>query len=246
MFAADCLDGTMSAVRLFGSLARGDADCDSDRDVLVLVHGSRMSRAVQESVDRWRQEAYDVSVYTEDRYRQMHGEGNLFTWHIFQESKALDFKLRPTDAPDLIDVLGVPSPYRDSCVDGGVLFSLLKESVNSLAEETCSEVYEAGVLYVIARNLAIIASWQLGDLCFSVHAPYVVGVRSGIPFPLSLPIYELFRCSRKASAGMLPPPALSRDLLSASAGVVVNWSSDLHTIIYGEQNVEEVHRKSSS
>ena len=118
----------------------------------------------------------------------MHQNGHLFTWHVFRESKPLDQKLRPTEAPDLIDTLGAPSVYQDARSDSGALLDLLDESVDSLGRDASSEVYEAGLLYVIARNLAIIASWRLGNLCFSVHAPYVVGNRLGNPFPLSASI----------------------------------------------------------
>ena len=237
MFDGDCLGPDVSGVRLFGSLVRGDADYQSDRDILVLVRGSTPHASMQESIRVWREKDYDVSVYTEERYCQMHRNGHLFTWHVFRESKALDLELRPTNAADLIDTLGLPAVYRHASSDGDTLFRLLDASVDNLQEDTCSEVYEAGLLYVIARNLAIIASWQLEHLCFSVHAPYVVGGQVRSPFPLSLSVYDLLRRSRKASAGTLPAPKLSRQELLTWAAAIKTWVSGFYSLISGEQSV---------
>lgn len=237
MFDAEHSKSDVSGIRLFGSVVRGDADCHSDRDILVLVRRPALPRRVQELIQIWRQEPYDVSVYTEERYRQMHQNGHLFTWHVFRESKPVDQKLRPTEAPDLIDTLGPPSVYQDACSDSVTLFDLLDEGVNSLRQDVSSEVYEAGLLYVIARNLAIIASWRLGDLCFSVQAPYVVGNRVGIPFPLPASSYDLLRCSRKASAGTLPAPTLARGELLTWAAAIAKWASGFQPLISGEYSV---------
>src|SRR5713226_3980000 len=131
MFDVKSLVSEVSAVRQFGSVVRGDSDHLSDRDILVLVRRPPLSEQLQEIICRWREENHDVSVYTEERYKQMHRNGHLFTWHIFLESDPLDLMLKPTESKDFIDQSDAPAMYGDARSDSLALLELLDESVDS-------------------------------------------------------------------------------------------------------------------
>ena len=86
--AHDC-----SAVRLFGSKARGDADDLSDADILI-VKRSENSVKCQGSLLAALQHHFgmppSVGWYSEARLSRMYKEGDLFAWHIHKESKKVN------------------------------------------------------------------------------------------------------------------------------------------------------------
>jgi hypothetical protein len=214
----------LSVIRQFGSLVRGESDLMSDRDLLVIVPGASVSEEVRSLIRSWTDDDYDVSVYTEGRYREMHGNGHLFAWHIFRESVALDTHLCPSKSGDVINTLGIPAAYQEGLNDSRALLELLHGIIESLGRNESSEIYEAGLLYVIARNWSIAACAQLGDHCFSVNAPYEIGARLGNPFPLDPQSYAKLRQSRKISQGRLSTTTpLNRARLVNCAHALKQW-----------------------
>jgi hypothetical protein len=176
-------------------------------------------------------------VYTERRYRQMHTEGHLFTWHVFKESQAVSLEGLSTKTPDLITRLGAPSAYRCSRSDASALVDMLTHCAEGLGTEEASEVFEAGILYVVSRNLAIIVSWKLGCLSFSVSVPFLVGRALGHPYPLNESTYLLLRQSRKATTDGVTPPAISRAAVLTWLQQVNEWARGLRPFIFGEAHV---------
>ena len=234
MSGASLRETSVSSLRLFGSTARGESDDWSDNDLLIVIpHKSSMGR-IRGVVDELREAKNDISVYTERRYRQMHAEGHLFTWHIFKESRSVSLKGLVPQTPDLITQLGAPSAYRGSLVDAQTLIDMLVHCAKGLGSEDASEVFEAGVLYVISRNLSIIASWKLGCLSFSVRVPFLIGRMSGHPYPLDEATYLLLRQSRKATAGGATPPSISRATALTWLQQVNDWATRLRPFIFGE------------
>jgi predicted nucleotidyltransferase len=226
----------LAAIRLFGSTVRNEIDDRSDLDILLLTQNG-VSDVSDQLVSRCKANGYDVSLYTEHRYREMHRSGHLFTWHVYRESLPLDKNLSPANEPDLIHQLGMPASYSQAVSDSAVLCRLLDDSLWSLHQEPASEVYEAGLLYVISRNLAIIASYQLGNLCFAVRAPYVVSEQAGLAFPLCSDVYDLLRWSRKASLGTAQAPSISDSQLLQWGSALREWARTLQPIVSGGSRV---------
>lgn len=232
------LKGTpVSAVRLFGSVARGESDNWSDQDLLIVVPSESSLSSIRHAFDELRTTRSDISVYTERRYRQMHTEGHLFAWHVFKESRSVTLEGLSTKAPDLITQLGTPSAYRRSRPDASALVDMLAHCAEGLGAEEASEVFEAGILYVVSRNLAIIVSWKLGCLSFSVSVPFLVGKVLGHPYPLNESTYLLLRQSRKATTDGVTPPAISRAAVLTWLQQVNDWATGLHPFIFGEAHV---------
>ena len=228
---------SVSALRLFGSVARGESDGWSDKDLLIVVPCESSVGSVRSMLDELWTTKIDISVYTEHRYRQMHAEGHLFAWHIFKESRPATLEGLASETYDLITRLGTPSTYRGSRVDAQALIDMLQHCAEGLGTEEASEVFEAGVLYVISRNLAIIASWELGCLSFSVSAPFLVGKMLGYPYPLDEATYLLLRQSRKATTSGTTPPAISRVAVLTWLQQVHDWAASLRPVIFGEVHV---------
>ena len=234
MFGASLREISVSSLRLFGSIARGESDDWSDKDLLIVVPHESSIRRIRGALDELHEAKNDISIYTEQRYRQMHAEGHLFTWHIFKESRSVVLEGLTLQAPDLITRLGAPSTYRGSRVDAQALINMLTHCTEGLGSEDASEVFEAGVLYVISRNLSIIASWRLGCLSFSVSVPFLVGRMLGCPYPLDETTYLLLRQSRKATINGVIPPSISRAAVLTWLQEVNNWAARLRSFIFGE------------
>lgn len=172
----------ISAVRLFGSVARGDADEQSDIDVLV-VQRKKIGEAERDRIEaalRILGPQTSVCWYSELALSKMNSDGHLFAWHLFKES------FNPFQPCDFVDDLGMPNPYVTGLADirgfkkivGGA-----RESLNVCAGNAC---YEAGLLFVCSRNAAMIASSYLADgPYFDRKSPYKLWERTGIQFPIS-------------------------------------------------------------
>ena len=225
---------SVSSLRLFGSTARGESDGWSDNDLLIVMPHGFPTERIREVANGLHETKNDISVYTEQRYRQMHAEGHLFTWHIFKESRSGALEGFVPQTPDLIMQLGAPSAYRESHVDSQALITMLTHCTKGLGSENASEVFEAGILYVISRNLSIIASWRLGCLSFSVRVPFLVGRMLGCPYPLDEATYLFLRQSRKATIGGVTPPFISQATVIASLQEIDAWAARIHSFIFGE------------
>lgn len=169
-------------VRLFGSAVRGENDRFSDLDILVMTterydQEQREEKTV-ELVKRIKElsgigglvEEVSISWYSEERLAQMHAEGHLFAWHIFLESVKL-----LANEEDCIDRLGRPAGYRNSVDDIEKFRRIMVCGQASLADTPRNASYEAGMLYLCCRNIAMCASWHSsGGLKFGRYSPYEV------------------------------------------------------------------------
>lgn len=201
----------------------------SDVDVLVIPEhyiGDDAEVRIERSLRHLHPEieSPDFSWYSERRYRQMHGSGHLFAWHVWLESRRLVFPR------DLIDELGEPAPNSDALAEAIELTNLLPGATRAVGELGGSPVYEAGIVYVAARNIAINASWLAGNLAFGRDAPRVVGKIVGVEFPVPPDQYAALARARAASQRGIAPPDLSGDQVAELAVAVANWAEELLTI----------------
>ena len=175
--------GALSAVRLFGSQARGDADDLSDADVLIVkrseddvVSSDSVHSALRGRVGM----SPSVGLYSERRVIKMYEEGDLFAWHLHKESRKLGY----LDA-DFLDSL-CPCDYRNAVRDIELFLDIIRGVDGSLMLAPGNSAYEAGLLFMASRNIAMSASWYLPHgLLFGRRSPFQLRESVGIPFPIS-------------------------------------------------------------
>jgi hypothetical protein len=212
------------ALRSFGSRVRGDAREDSDWDVLAIIRGGsrqlrkELSDAVQARIPR-----SDVSFYGVSTIQQMYATGHLFAWHLYRESKSL-----VAGSADLLAELGPPAPYvraTDDIADLRVVLDSIESSVLSCPERS---TFEAGLLFVCSRNIALSASWfSSAGLDFSREAPIGLKLPHIRPFPLTREEYAACARARIAGTrGIACKPLLAKFVAGAAARVS-GWAHEV-------------------
>ena len=215
--------GNILDALLFGSQARGDADAKSDVDVLLVTDAGRpIVGAIQEQVARQLGCGCDLSIYSLTRLESMYREGHLFAWHLFREAIPLGGDY--TGA--IVRNLGRPAPYRTGLQDARELSTLVQTVCKELPSSE-SIVFECGLLYVAARNIALSASWySSGGVNFGRYSPYSLGDTS-VQLSLSISDYDTLVASRHASTRGGPPPYLSRERAIVTAQIIQRWTLDV-------------------
>jgi hypothetical protein len=232
MISTSTLPPEIVALRMFGSRVRGDARVDSDWDVLAVVDGG--SAQVRRSVDdivRAELPKADLSFYAASTIRRMFASGHLFAWHVYHESR----KLIPASV-DLLDSLGIPSPYTRATEEIAELRSVLDSVEPSLAACPERATYEAGLLFVCCRNIALSASWfSASGLDFSRYAPFHLQIRS-VRFPLTHEEYDA--CVRARLAGTRGmdceplPAAFVAEVASKAAAWAGHVFAEIRELVY--------------
>jgi hypothetical protein len=178
----------MLELYVFGSLTAGDVDVGSDADILAIV-GTGVD---QEALP------HDWTIYTEERILDLHGRGTLFAWHLFQD--AVLIYPRETDG-GLIRRLGRPTCYGGAIADIDARIELGGRALNEIVRGTPSMVFELGLMYLMARDVAMAASKPMLDrFVFSRYAPFAFEKH---PFPLTRTEYRyLMGCRRASTRGV--------------------------------------------
>jgi hypothetical protein len=152
------------AVWLYGSNARGDCDALSDLDVLMISDGD-----VTETVDLPGRAS--VSRYTWSEFAVLAASGSLFLHHLRLEGRVLQ-----ANASGRIRSVGMVSnvgPYRHVRRDLAGFRHVLSDVVAARGSGSTPE-YELGVLGTLSRHSAILASYLVGEPCFSRHRVFAV------------------------------------------------------------------------
>lgn len=217
------------SLRIFGSVARGDADSKSDLDILAVLRDNnslpedQVTNLIRKSCRR----KANISWYSYKRIRELYEEGHLFAWHIFQESR----KISSTKEADTIDQLGMPSKYLSARDDISSLISILSSIRNAIIKCERNIIYEAGLIYVCARNIALPASSiNTMKLDFSRYSPYNLDIES-CRFPLPRRDYDLLIQARHASMrGGSPPQMKVRDSLGQQ-NEILKWARRIQNYV---------------
>lgn len=196
--------GNLIAVYLFGSAARGDVDARSDLDLLAVVEDGRGKVSVEDVLAYVPRELVgleaSVSWYGRNRLSHMFGNGELFAWHLHQETCPLH------EVEPFLENLGKPAPYRDGAADVASFNTILSGIPNQLLAAPGNAVYELGLIYVCLRNICMAASWTLCPRPdFSRYSPF--RLNNFTPAPITISDYELAMTCRMAGQRGLPPPA---------------------------------------
>lgn len=188
----------VNSIRIFGSNARGDSTTYSDYDVLVVLKKSQIvTLDLEVKIKSLFDREISISWYSESRIKTMFEVGHLFAWHLYQESI-------PTLKNDFIEQLGKPNEYKFAEQDINSLLDILKPIQKSVIACPRNLIYEAGLLYVCIRNIAISA-------LPIIHKQYLFG--TNVPYKLNLQMdrskYELLLHARYASTRALVKPDLN-------------------------------------
>ncbi len=208
-------------IYLYGSSARGDSGHDSDTDFLVVLESGKENKTSIQSLQKRHRligTCQDWSQYSLDRMREMYRAGHLLSWHLFKESRFLGY------GHDFLADLGRPARYRSFHEDVNSLLELLLQVGQELVNSRINLIYEAGLIYVCARNIAMSASYFAPTgLSFSSFAPFNLGYVDN-PFPLEKGLYQELRSARLAATRGVDAPTLeSRSVLDA-ARKVRSWA----------------------
>ena len=217
--------GSLVGTYIFGSVGRGQNDDRSDLDLLAVVQNG--SGKVEESSvlacvpTRFANMKPSISWYGQDRIREMYQNGELFAWHLHAETIPV-FELHP-----FLASLGRPQPYEDSALDVGSFQKVLRGIPEQIASNQYNVIYEAGLIYVCVRNIAMAASWKL---CrrpdFSRYSPFNLG--SVGQCPISIEEYEITMACRMASQRGITPPARLKDTFVMDAySRLVPWTDEI-------------------
>lgn len=189
--------GTTLAL-LFGSSARQDGTADSDTDILIASErtDARFTAHALSYVRSEFGESAELSLYQNSRLAEMYSTGHLFAWHLFQEAVRIPgVELECEFAWD-----AQPCHYAQAVEDVETLREVASQAASSVRSTPLNCLYEAGVLFVCCRNIALSASWYSDEgLNFRPQAPLEVCIGSTM-FPLSHACFEELRRARWAGS----------------------------------------------
>lgn len=225
-----------SAIRLFGSKARGDGDYLSDTDILIIKRSGDPGR-FRDSVLIALRDSFGMSPsvgwYSENRIASIYEEGDLFAWHLYKESRKLGY----TDA-DFLDSL-VPSYYRNAVRDVQTFLDIIRGVHGSLEVAPGNAAYEAGVLFMASRNIAMSVSWYLPDgLLFGRKSPFQLQERLGIPFPISEREHEENMRARVLGHRGVPVSRRAASLVADMAERLLVWGT---TVLQFAKEADDAH-----
>lgn len=157
----------------YGSHFRGDADCSSDVDILV-VSDSQIGDPVV--AEHCRFEQYAASRYTWSEIEGLAAYGSLFLHHVRLEGKCL-FE-SPRACGRLSDLLINLVPYKRAGMDVLSFRQALADITTSIGEGG-SVPFELSNLGTLIRHACILGCYLAGTPTFGRHTPVArfVGLR---------------------------------------------------------------------
>lgn len=181
-------------IYVYGSTTSGEVHRDSDVDILVVTNGSVRESEV-DFPSAW-------SAYTVDKLIELHREGAMFSWHLYQSAKCI---FTPNGI-DFIKSLGEPGKYSNINNDYAMFRSILIDSIEKLnAGEQCSTIYELGIVYMALRDIGMhVSRYVLGLSDFSKYVNYRID--EGFSSILPVDVFNiLLKCRSCTMRGVAEP-----------------------------------------
>lgn len=218
-------------IRLFGSCARNEGQSDSDIDVLLITKNRKnvIIPELTKKINNHFNSKISISLYSLNRINEMIELGHLFAWHLYNESKSLINK------PNSLLICRRPNDYKNFLFDFNSINDILITIGEQIDKYPYNLIYEAGLLYLCARNIAISASWySKNGLSFSRYSPFSLDIPNLQLFPLDKKVYEKLILSRQASMRGKVAPKISMSEISDSYFKVIKWSFNVEKCIKDE------------
>ncbi|WP_434729886.1 hypothetical protein [Rhizobium binae] len=219
-------------ISLFGSKSRNDDDSNSDLDVLVVVANGTGKTSPDVVLKFVREELGGVpslSWYGMRKIRALFKSGDLFAWHLHLEAKTLA-------GTNLATLMGAPSDYTNALSDISDLSGIARRVERSITACSANAVFEMGILYVCARNIAMAASWRLAPTpSFGRYSPYDLP----IPFPITRETYEIMLQCRMASQRGTRLPAVCVPQVLEVQRNILKWSKVVASQVAKVESTDE-------
>ena len=166
---------SVTAVVLFGSAARQDADAHSDTDILVLCNcsdlyalGQIRNDVIVPAIGR----RDGVCCYRDIDFRSMARKGSLFLWHLKLQGRVLISKTGTYES-----ILETLRPYDNYEGDLKCYAELLADVTASLRRYGALNELDLSILFTIARNACILLCYHEGTPEFGRSNPYLTARR---------------------------------------------------------------------
>lgn len=207
----------VETLRLFGSYARCEESEFSDYDILVVLNQSQIiNEDLIGQITQLFGREISISWYSKRRIELLFRMGHLFAWHLYLESKTFN------NESDFITNLGAPKPYNYSLQDVWSLLEILKPIKHEILNNPRNIIYEMGIAYVCARNIAICALPKLQNrYSFSVKAAFDLNLG------ISEADFDLMLKCRYASSRGLPSPKVNIDYCINLYELILKWGTNL-------------------
>lgn len=219
------------SLRVFGSIVRGDADSGSDLDVIAVLHTKEADTDLHDlrvNIQSFFDRKASISFYGQKRLSEMYAAGHLFAWHLFLESRSVVSSLEP----DEIARLGRPADYNAAREDVRSLIEILTTIPASLSKSAKNATYEAGVMFVCLRNIALSASWFSDrGLDFTRYSALNLESHTGVRFPISKAEFDLLIQSRLCSQRGLPGPGADAQTVLLLHREAIGWAENIYEFI---------------
>lgn len=149
------------SIAVFGSVARGDRDCFSDKDVL-LVGGDRSARSQSRRfLTAW---GWNCTSYGWSRLEALVSSGSLFAHHLEREAAVV------CDPHGRLQDLISGVPRRSSYAAVYEEARMLLRAFEAIPRTQVGRAWAADVLMVAFRAMAVARIADDGDFAFSPHA----------------------------------------------------------------------------
>ena len=158
------------AIYVYGSVARNDADDNSDCDLLICIEDCELEEffELKEAIGDFDKQVYEFAFYQLSTLREMHKKGSYFLWHIKKEAILLYQKDQRFQS--LLDTLPKYTGTKD---DFDEYYEILLDVEESLAQDATTIEYDLSVLATLARNICIGCCYLLGDADFGRITPVI-------------------------------------------------------------------------
>ena len=187
-----------NSIYLYGSVARGENDDDSDCDLFVCIDdcSDQELLTLREAALEWEQKYLcEFAFYQMHKLYDMQCKGSYFLWHIKQEGILLYKRNNLFD-----NILLELPPYTDTKMDLIEYGEILEDIKNSIAIDTSTIDYDLSVLATIARNTCISCCYLMGSMDFGRKSPVTKCIQHwGNSFPFSLAEYSELYAFRLAA-----------------------------------------------